>query len=128
MRRSLPFRLAAAVLAAWFAVLGVQPNGMHSMTMGGMPRAQTASHAADAMADMAGHDSSPTKQDESNDCARHDCCCITTVVVVPRGAELAWVSADVVRREPLPPLERAALAAGEHVLPFANGPPDALAG
>lgn len=131
MRRALPFRFATAVLAAWYVVIGVQPNGMHAMTMGGMSHAQAAHHVAtDEMAgmpDMAGHDSAPTKQDQSNDCGRHDCCCVTTVVLLPQGTELLWLPAQSFVRELPQPVERPALPVGEHVIPFAIGPPGTLA-
>ena len=132
MRRCFAFRVASAFPAAWFAVLIVHPEWMHTMTMGGMHHAQPGNLAANdgmaGMAGMAGHDSLPTKQDQSNECARHDCCCVTTVVAVPRVAELAWVPVAILRSELVPSVARVALALGEHVIPFAIGPPEALAG
>jgi hypothetical protein len=129
MRRHLAFRVASALLAVWFVVVAVHPDWMHSMTMPNMRGAHSGYLAAqDGMAGMAGHDSSPTKQDDSNGCAEHDCCCSTAVVSVPRSAELAWVPAEIVREEAVPPVERVALSLGEHVIPFAIGPPEALTG
>ena len=130
MRRSLPFRIASALMAMSFALLIVQPNGMRMMAMGGMTHAHAGTRAVDDMAGMIDRDPAPTKQDQPTDCSRHDCCCgcVTTAVFVPQAAEMAWLPAVVFRRELPQPAERAALPAGEHVIPFAIGPPAALIG
>lgn len=143
MRRSMAMRVFAAMVAAWFGFLTIQPLyadpcphhqpvlaelahglgadagiGQSMASHGGMPM-----DGANGMHNMPGHDGTAT----------HPChclgdCCGTTPVAVASSAS-RWVPAAIAARielAALPAVFKVSASAPPHTLPFATAPPTAL--
>jgi hypothetical protein len=144
MRRSLSFRLFAALFAPWFAVVVAEPVPLHDCPMHSLhpaaAHAMASSQAAPAVesnmsarphADMeqsnGGHGREAPGHAAHHQCCCMGACCAAALAPIEHVAQLCWVPAAV-RSEAAPSRSDSfAPAATEHALPFANGPPAARA-
>lgn len=141
MRRSLRFRLFAALFAPWFALAVAEPvpmhdcpeHSLHPAAAHAMAPAPLANAVANRMATMAhaAMEHSGTTHTHGHS-GTHQCCCLgaccaAVAAVVSPALRLAALPPAVRRTAPPAPVERAGDSCAEHALPFANGPPVARA-
>jgi hypothetical protein len=142
MRRSLSFRLFAALFAPWFAVVVAEPVPLHDCPMHSQhpaaAHAMASSHATPVAAlgapamphsgmeqSNGGHEPGAPEHPAHHQCCCIGTCCATALAPVARGAQLAWVPAEL-KSEAAPTAAKSfAPTAAPHALPFANGPPAA---
>lgn len=132
MRRSLPFRLFAALFAPWLAFSVAQPLALHDCPVHSVHAAATASMADHMMmADGAmDHAAAPAHRHASHGSHRQCCCpdssCASLVVaLVSPALPHAWVPVEIQRNVRRGEVNAFPPSNAEHVLPFANGPPAA---
>ena len=134
----------------WFTFTLIQPTGMIGMTMAGDSASMTAltyvqrrADERDAHVDHAHGASGPASQtvapseralqashtlpERSSappECDRHDCCCSAVpFATLSPAATLAWLPDHVIDQDPPRHGDFVAYTDGQHLLPFANGPP-----
>jgi hypothetical protein len=127
---SVQSRLAAAILATWLALLGVEPPALHTCPVhgagaahGGRPAEQPAAHAGHGGALVAAD--APADHGPDGDLRHCTClghCCMsrpatgTTTVVLP-------VAAIVAIRGAMPADRQSTAVRPDFILPFATAPP-----
>jgi hypothetical protein len=142
MRRSLSFRLFAALFAPWFAVVVAEPVPLHDCPMHSLHPAAAHPMASSSVTPaggrgMSGMAHAGLEQSKSfkehglpTHPAHHQCCCMgascaTALAAIARVPHLAWIPVQL-RSETVPTFAASfANSSAEHVLPFANGPPAA---
>ena len=137
MRRSLPFRLFAALFAPWFAFAVAEPAALHECPIHSVHavaahssagHSMTADHSmmADGVMD---HATAPEHRDVSTHGTHTQCCCpdsscaAAVVALTTSAPALAWVPAQIQREAPRSAAVAFVPTSAEHTLPFANGPP-----
>jgi hypothetical protein len=130
LRRSPGTRLFAAAFAPWLALVMAEPVALHECAMHsghGVQATTTAmahQHGTGAHADtVPAH--TPSRDAAANYCTCLGGCCAAAAVALPGAVELSFAPASVRAERCAEPCEQAVPAAGEHLLPFANGPPAA---
>ncbi|MFI5245561.1 MAG: hypothetical protein ACHQQR_10075 [Gemmatimonadales bacterium] len=142
MRRSLPFRLFATLLAPWFAVVVAEPvpmhdcpeHSLHPAAVHAMASSHVASAGESGMSGMphagmepskSGHDHGAPGHTTHHQCCCLGACCAAALAPIARAPQLAWVPAALRSEVALPGSVSFAPSAIEHALPFANAPPAA---
>ena len=133
MRRSLSFRLFAALFAPWFALTVAEPLALHDCPIHSVHAVAAHSVADHTMMADGGmdHATAPAHHDAPGHGSHRQCCCpdsscASAIVALTSSApQLAWVPAQIQRDVPRAAADAWVLSNAEHVLPFANGPPAA---
>jgi hypothetical protein len=122
-------RALALLLGCWLAMVMVEPPVLHACPMHG-PKAGGAHGAAVADASPAAHAAHGDAPERGAPGGGHQCSCLGDCgsagvqgALLPATHPARWAPAAVVRPAPVPSAIVVALPQGDHVLPFANGPP-----
>jgi uncharacterized protein YcbX len=135
MRRSLPFRLFAALFAPWFAVVVAEPVPIHNCPIHSVHAVAAHSMAdhtmmADGAMDHAAapqHQGTPLHGSHKHCCCPDSSCASVAVAFTSSAPQLEWVPEEIQRDVPRSTAVSFVLTSAEHVLPFGNGPPAARA-
>jgi hypothetical protein len=129
MRRSLPTRVFAALLAIWFTMNMVGPASLHACPLhSGLSNAAAANghavHAGHAAQHESRHSGAPSRDSEQSCTCLGECCC-APVVAGPAPIVVALVAADPTIAVAITPLsdDVAPASTPAHALPFATAPP-----